>query len=274
MCVIELITDKLIMIALFLLIIHSIETLAYAVRLSGARVRLLASALSLFNVMVMVSRLSNMMQQPFTGSLIDKAPSANTLQFVENQFRFLIGSASLGTLLGIICLPTFVAIFSRAIIHLADERGSIPALLKKGFTFEYLRRGFKHIRKPSLSYLRGIGIRDIPIKLFVIHIVITAVYTIRILSALYASLLVPEYKTTAIMASGLINGIATMLLIIFIDPKISILADDVINKRGNYIDLKRASVMMMSSRFLGTLLAQILFIPGAHYVAWFTKFIA
>ena len=113
MYVIELITDKLIMIALFILIIHSIETLAYAVRLSGARVRLLASALSLFNVMVMVSRLSNMMQQPFTGSLIDKAPSANALQFVENQFRFLIGSASLGTLLGIICLPTFVAIFSK-----------------------------------------------------------------------------------------------------------------------------------------------------------------
>ena len=52
---IEFITDKLIMIALFILIIHSIETLAYAVRLSGARVRLLASALSLFNVMVMFS---------------------------------------------------------------------------------------------------------------------------------------------------------------------------------------------------------------------------
>lgn len=31
---IELITEKLIMIALFILIIHSIETLAYAVRLS------------------------------------------------------------------------------------------------------------------------------------------------------------------------------------------------------------------------------------------------
>ena len=79
----EFITDKLIMIALFILIIHSIETLAYAVRLSGARVLLLASALSLFNVMVIVSRLSNMMQQPFTGNLVDKAPSDNALIFVD-----------------------------------------------------------------------------------------------------------------------------------------------------------------------------------------------
>ena len=242
-------------------------------RLSGARVRLLASALSLFNVIVMVSRMSNMMQQPFTGSLVDKAPSENGLQFVENQFRIIIGSASIGTLIGIICLPTFVAIFSRAIIHLAEERGSIPALLKKGFTFEYIRQGLKLIRKPSVSYLRGIGIRDIPVKLFVINIVITAIYTIGVLSALYASLLVPEYKTTAIMASGLINGIATILLIIFIDPKISILADDVINKKGSYLDLKKASVMMVSSRFLGTLIAQFLFVPGANYIAWFAKFI-
>lgn len=127
----EIVTEKLIMIALFILIIHSIETLAYAVRLSGARVRLLASALSLFNVMVMVSRLANMMQQPFTGSLVDTAPADNALAYVENQYRIIIGAASIGTLIGILLLPTFVAIFSRGIIHLAEERGSIPALLKK-----------------------------------------------------------------------------------------------------------------------------------------------
>lgn len=74
------------------------------------------------------------------------------------------------------------------------------------------------------------------------------------------------------MSSGLINGVATILLIIFIDPKISILADDVINQRGSYLSLKRASVMMMGSRLLGTILAQFLFIPGAKYVAWFTQF--
>lgn len=70
----EFLTTGLILIALFIFIIHSIETLAYAVRLSGARVKMIASALSLFNIMVIVSILANMMQQPFTGSLIDNAP--------------------------------------------------------------------------------------------------------------------------------------------------------------------------------------------------------
>ena len=271
--VLELFTEKLILISLFIFIIHSIETLAYAVRLSGARVRLLASALSLFNLMVMVSRLANMMQQPFTGSLIDNAPKVNTLEFVENQYRVIIGSSTLGTIIGILLLPTFIAIFSRAIIHLSEERGSIPSLVKKGLTLEYIKRGLKHIHFPKLSYLKDIRLKDIPIRLFVINMVITAIYTIGVLSALYAALLAPERASTAIMASGLINGIATILLIIFIDPKISILADDVINQKGSYLNLKGVSLMMITSRLLGTMLAQVFFIPGAEYIAWFTKFI-
>lgn len=269
----ELITEKLILITIFILIIHSVETLAYAVRLSGARVRLLASALSLFNVMVMVSRLANMMQQPFTGSLIDNAPRENTLEFVENQYRIIIGGSTLGTIVGILLLPTFIALFSRAIIHLSEERGSILSLIKKGLTFEYIKRAMKHVHLPKLSYVKDIRLKDIPIKLFVINMVITAIYTIGVLSALYAALLAPERASTAIMASGLINGIATILLIIFIDPKISILADDVINQKGSYLSLKGISLMMVTSRLLGTILAQVLFIPGAKYIAWFTKFI-
>lgn len=270
----EIITGKLIIIAFFILIIHSIETLAYAVRLAGARVRLLASALALFNVMVMVSRLANMMQQPFTGSLADTAPKETALAFVEGQFRIIIGAASIGTILGMLLLPTFMAIFSRAILHLVEERGSVPALLRKGFTLPYIRRAIKHIRRPSLSYIKGIGLRDIPVKLFITNVVITAVYTIGVLSAIYASLLVPEHKTTAVMASGLINGVATILLIVFIDPKISILADDVVNNRGSYTALKKASIIMMMSRLLGTLLAQVLFVPGAYYVSWFSGIIS
>ena len=269
----DFLTEKLLFIFLFIFIIHSVETLAYAVRLSGARVRLIASALSLFNIMVIVSRLANMMQQPFTGSLIDSAPTENTLDFVESQFRVLIGASTLGTLFGIVLLPTFIALFSRAIIHLSEARGSVPALIKKGITLEYIRRGVKHFSLPSFSYLKDINIKDIPIKLFLVNMIITAIYTIGVLSALYAALLAPDRASTAIMASGLINGIATILLVIFIDPKISVLADDVVNQRGSYLTLKRMSLMMITSRLLGTILAQALFIPGAWYVAWFTKFI-
>lgn len=149
----EVVTEKLIYIALFIFIIHSIETLAYAVRLSGARVKMIASALSLFNIMVMVSRLANMMQQPFTGSLIDTAPDTNTQEFVATQFRFLIGASTVGTLFGILFLPTFIALFSRAIIYLAEEKGSVPFLFKRIFSLHYIKRGIAHFNLPKFSIL-------------------------------------------------------------------------------------------------------------------------
>lgn len=271
--IMDFLTGKLLLIFLFIFIIHSIETLAYAVRLSGARVKMIASALALFNVMVIVSRLANMMQQPFTGSLIDTAPAENTLQFVEYQYRILIGASTAGTVAGIIMFPTFIALFSRAIIHLSNENGSIPALIRKGLSIDFFLRGWKHVRFPRRSDVTGIKFRDIPMKLFFINMVITAIYTIGVLAALYASLIIPERAATAVMASGLINGVATILLVIFVDPKVSVLADDVVNNRGSYQTLKIVSLMMVSSRLFGTLLAQVLFIPGAKYIAWFTKFI-
>lgn len=269
----EIVTETLIYIALFIFVIHSIETLAYAVRLSGARVKLIASALSLFNIMVMISRLANMMQQPFTGSLIDTAPNNNALEFVAAQFRFLIGASTVGTIFGILLLPTFIALFSRAIIHLSEEKGSVPSLFKKLFSLQYIRRGLTHFSLPKFSYLRDTKIKDIPIRLFLVNMIITAIYTIGVLSALYSALLVPERATTAIMASGLINGMATILLVIFVDPKVSVVADDVVNQRGSYQVLKNISLMMVTSRLLGTLLAQLFFIPGAKYIAWFTQLI-
>ncbi len=98
----DFLTEIVLFIFLFIFIILSVETLAYVVRLSGARVRLIASALSLFNAMVIVSRLANMMQQPFTSSLIDAARKENTLEFVEGQFRVLNAASTFGTLFGIL----------------------------------------------------------------------------------------------------------------------------------------------------------------------------
>ena len=53
------------------------------------------------------------------------------------------------------------------------------------------------------------------------------------------------------MASGLVNGFGIILLIIFVDPKLSILADEVINHKGSYVDLKSASIIMVTSQFIG-----------------------
>lgn len=261
---------------LFIMIIHTIDTIAYATRLSGARVGYLASAFSLFNILVIFSRMSNMIQQPLTGSLIDIAGKVGQLEaviLVEKQYRFIIGSGTIGTFIGILLFPTFIALFSRALYHLSSENGSMIKLLLKLIKFNSLLRASKHLSIPKLSNLSGLQFKFVSPTLFLSNMIITAIYTVGVLSSLYAALLIPENASTAIMASGLINGVATILIFLFVDPKIAILADAVSNKKGDYNKLKSVTITMVTSRFFGTVLAQFLFVPAAYYVAWFTKFL-
>lgn len=270
----DLITGKVMLISIFLFIITIIETLAYSTRISGARVRLIATAVSLFSTMVIVSRFSTMIQQPLTAKLIAEAPDSNKLLFIEGQYRILIGVTSLGVLAGILLFPTFISIFSKAIIHLSKERGSIVALFKKHVNLAGFVKVINCVRIPRTSYLKGITLSTIPKRLFCINVIISAVFTIGVLSSIYASMLVPnDYAQAALMSSGIINGIATILLTLFIDPKASVLADRVVNKESKYVFLKSYSLTMISSKFVGTLLAQLIFIPAAYYVAWFAEWI-
>ncbi|MED2974253.1 lipid II flippase Amj family protein [Fictibacillus sp. B-59209] len=270
----DLLTGKVIIISISLLIITVIETLAYSTRISGARVKLIATALSLFSTMVIVSRFSTMIQQPLTAKLIAEAPDSNKLSLIEGQYRVLIGVTSLGVIIGIMLFPTFITIFSRAIVQLSNERGSIIKLLVKHLNLSGFKKLIKCIRIPKISYLDGITLSTIPKRLFFVNVVISAVFTIGVFSSIYASMLVPkDYAQAALMSSGIINGIATILLTLFIDPKASVLADRVVKKESKYVFLKSYSLTMICSKFIGTLVAQLIFIPAAYYVAWFAKWI-
>lgn len=270
----EYITNKIVVVAKFILIVTMIETLAYSTRISGARVKLIATALSLFSTLVIVSRFSTMIQQPLTAKLIAEAPDSNKLNFIEEQYRILIGVTSVGVLLGIMLFPTFINIFSRAIIQLSNERGSIISTIGKQLNPTGIKKIISCFRVPKLKFLQGITFKTIPKRLFVVNVIVSAVFTIGVLSSLYASMLVPEdYAQAALMSSGVINGIATILLTLFIDPKASVLADRVMKNQCDYVYLKSYSLTMISSKFVGTIVAQLLFIPAAYYVAWFAEWI-
>ncbi|MET1247704.1 DUF2837 family protein [Sporolactobacillus sp. STCC-11] len=267
-----LMSGKLMFIAFLLLIVTLIETLAYATRISGVRVRLMATAISLFSTLVIVSRFSTMIQQPLTANLISDAPKNGRLMIVENEYRLLIIAVSIGVLLGIALFPTFIGIFSRAILQLSRERGSMTALIGKWSNMKGLKAIIRCVRRPHLNDLKGITYQVIPKRLFILNVIITAIYTVGVLASLYASLLLPaKDATTAALSSGIINGVATILLTLFIDPKASVLADRVARQESSYIYLKSYSLTMISSKFIGTLVAQLLFIPAAYYVAWFTQ---
>ena len=108
----------------------------------------------------------------------------------------------------------------------------------------------------------------IPMQLILLNVVITAIYTTGVLSAAYAAALVPPTKAIAAsLSSGLVNGVATVLFTVLVDPRAAVITDQAM--RGE-IEVRVADTLvayLIGSKFAGTLLAQLVFIPAAWVIA-------
>lgn len=253
------------LICLLTFIIHTTETLSYALRFSGVQTGRLAVALSLVGMTLLISRTSNLIQAPFTGGLIDQAAVLHTNPSIE--LHMIIAASSLGTLAAIALFPTFVQLSKRLIAHL-ELAGSIPQMLRTAVTIDSIRHVGRHVRLPSLEPFSRFRIKGVPKRLLLLNCFGTAIYTTSILSVLYASLLVPEYKATVLMSSGLINGFATIFMTILVDPQVALLTDKAMQGQASHDSIRDMYLWLMISRFFGTLLAQVLLIPAAYWVAW------
>ncbi|UUZ92887.1 lipid II flippase Amj family protein [Paenibacillus sp. P25] len=251
------------------MIIHAAETMSYAIRLAGVRTRKLAVALSLTGIIVLVSRTSNMVQGIFTGNMIDAAIQKPWLP-LETWLHWIILSASAGTLLSIILFPTAVKLAMRLVSKL-EASGSIPQLVKDSVNIAQLRQIRHHIRYPRWEMLKRLRIGGIPKRSLLMNVLITGIYTVGVLSALFAAYLVPDTRTTASMSSGLINGIATILLTVFVDPQVALLMDKAINGRIETAETNKMFGLLMLSRWAGTMLAQLLLVPGAYLIVWIVR---
>jgi hypothetical protein len=67
----------------------------------------------------------------------------------------------------------------------------------------------------------------------------------------------------------MINGIATILLTLFIDPKAAIITDQALRGKRPYEDVKALVVLLIVTKIVGTLLGQALFLPAANLIASF-----
>lgn len=261
--------DTIWLICALTFIIHTTETLSYALRFAGVQTGRFAVALSLSGIILLVSRTSNLMQAPFTGGLIDQAALQHTDP--TGKLRLIIAASSLGTLAAILLFPTFVQLSKRLICHL-EVAGSIPKMIRSAVTVQNIRRARQHVRWPRLSSLSRFRIKGVPKRLLLLNALGTAIYTTSILSVLYATLLAPGYEATVLMSSGLINGFATIFMTLLVDPQVAVMTDQALQGKASPELIRQMYLWLMVSRFFGTILAQLLLIPAAQWVAWLAPF--
>ena len=105
----------------------------------------------------------------------------------------------------------------------------------------------------------------------ILNVVAVSLWTVGVFAPLYAAALNPELRVTASSLSSIVNGVATILMFVVIDPQLSVMTDDVIEGRGDEASFRRAIIWLVGSRCAGTLLAQALLVPTASLIVLVAK---
>ncbi len=244
-------------------VIHLIGTLAYAVRIAGVRTRRIAMSFALFNILVLVSRTSNSFQGPFLAKRIEDNINHGINQGLLTDFRWLLLSATLATVVGAFLIPTFQRIFSNAVQHFQQHR-SMARLLLHGFFKGGISQLKEVVAMPAAANLRKLKMgHGISVWVIFLNIAAVALWTIGVFASLYAGYLKPELRVTSSQLSAVVNGAATIMMFVFIDPNMSVMTDDVVEGKITEPQFRKAIVWLVGSRLVGTLLAQVLLIPAA-----------
>jgi hypothetical protein len=257
---------QLLVICILTFIIHLIGTLAYAARIAGVRTRRIAISFSLFNILILVSRTSNSFQGPFLAKRIENNIAIGVSHGLLADFRWMLWSATLATIVGALLIPTFQRIFSRAVLHFQVNR-SVPRLLLRIFFKGGLAQLKDVASMPAAANIMQIRAAE-GISAWVIALNVTAIalWTTGVFASLYAGYLNPALRVTSSTLSAVVNGTATILMFVFIDPQMSVMTDDVIEGKTSEPNFRRAVVWLVGSRLAGTLLAQLLLIPAAMLI--------
>lgn len=221
--------------------------------------------MTLFNIFYLISLIAHTLQAPLIGGLMDSSlnQSINPLPSI----RKVIFSATAGTLFGILLTPTFLKNFFRAVNNL-EQTGSVPSVVIDALRIRNIRQFIKSLTLPSKKMVNHLPYHKIPTNLLVLNVFVTAIYTIGVMSAYYATLLVvPQHRLAASASAGIINAAANIIFMLFIDPKSSIITDQALRGNRPYADVKALVVILMSAKLIGTILGQFLLIPVAKTIA-------
>src|SRR6188768_3317665 len=253
-------------------VIHLIGTLAYAARIAGVRTGHIATALTLFNLLILVSRTSNSFQAPFLAKRIETTLSAAASPLLSD-FQWILGSAALATALGALLVPSAQRAFSRAVGILQTHR-SLFRLVAHGIHPRRLLMARRYIVIPALANLRclnsrgGLSWRFLGLNAFAV-----ALWTVGVFASLYAGALEPDFRVTCSNLSSIINGVATIVMFLLLDPQLSLLTDDVAHQRVAHGTFRAAVASLVGARLAGVLLAQFLLVPSALLIAYVARHI-
>lgn len=288
--------DRLVFVFLLTAFINLINTLTRSSRLSGVRTGRLATAISLFGVIYLAASFANTLQAPLLASTVERiitgaynqslaiSPDNATGTFIYREalaelnfkLRFVMLGASVGTILGILTIPSFVTSYSNA-IKAFGRTGSVfkvifvilLQVLKPGSGVVVFRmsswKTLKEILTGRMTTARGF---------LYWSLVSYSLWTVNVLSGLFAGAMYPEFRTVAVLMASIVGNASIVLNVMMVDPVMARVTDAVARGEESELELKRIIFYLAVSNLFGTLLGQVIFEPVAQGLHVLTRWFA
>lgn len=254
-------------------VIYLISTLSYSVRIVGVKTGRIAISFAAFNIFALISRTANTLQAPLLAKTIERSMQEGSPEHLLYIFRWILFSTTLAAIAGALLMPTFIKIFEKIVLSFSVYR-SIPKILIHGFSKSGIEQFKSSLTKPKTGNIRHLGdFKKIPKKIILLNVIAFSISTVGVLASLYAGCLSPKYRITCSTLSSVINGFATIIMFVFIDPYISMMTDDVIRGECDELQFKRCIIFIVAGLILGTILAQLILVPAAKIIAFIAKVI-
>ena len=251
-------------------LVSLLMTTSLSARISAVTTRRIATALAIYNVFFLVTRLTTQIYAPILGSVRDEVlqGTADASQLLP-LFRWVVAGATLGGIVGWALMPTFVEIYNRAIAALEKRQGSMTLLLRDSLRPSALKALWKCLRLPSTFQVKLHDLQPLPKGFLVANIIVVGIHVIGVLAAIQAGAeLSGHLARTATLLSSVINGGATILGSLVVDPWAAKLTDEAAHGERSLHQIEAMALFLCLGGILGTVLSQVLFTPSVQIIVW------
>lgn len=241
-------------------------SLQVATRPAAVRTGRVGTALSMGQLVFIVTRFGNMFYLPLLGNFVDDATrSGDTGTLIAQVMWVVVGSAA-GALAAFLLLPTFVELCTRGVPSVGHRRmvGALIHLLRSRRAWGQVATSF---RRPSLMGTKLLSLNGLPSGFLLTNVVASAIWTVGALAAITVSGLHPELKQTAILLSGLVNSFAAIAFSVWVDPQAALILDQAVAGKRPQSHVTSTAVYLALGNFVGCVLGLLILYPALQAVA-------
>ena len=241
---------------------------ALSSRVSAVITKKVATSLAIYNVFFLITRLATQVYAPILGAVRDSVINGHaSAGDLLPLFRWVVWAATAGTVIGWLLIPTFVEIYNQAIVALENRGGAMAKLLRD---LLHPRRWLRVLRCWRTPTLFGVVRRDLaqmPKGFLLANALVVGIHVIGVLAAILAGAqLSGQLARTATLLSSIINGVATILASILVDPTAAHITDQCVHDKRPVHHIHIMVVFLAATTLAGTLLSQILLQPSSQLI--------